>query len=54
MFGCCCLFYKNYGNKKLFQTQNESPELARGAAKAMYDLYEVVTHELLSPSLRYV
>eukprot|EP00268_Persea_americana_P030985 TRINITY_DN3005_c1_g1_i2.p1 TRINITY_DN3005_c1_g1~~TRINITY_DN3005_c1_g1_i2.p1 ORF type:complete len:1912 (+),score=293.34 TRINITY_DN3005_c1_g1_i2:360-6095(+) len=33
-------------------TQNETTELARGAAKAMYDLYEVVTHELLSSSLR--
>lgn len=32
--------------------RNESPELARGAAKAVYDLYEVVTHELLSLSLR--
>ncbi|XP_042505400.1 callose synthase 10-like isoform X2 [Macadamia integrifolia] len=35
-------------------TRNEtpSPELARGAAKAVYDLYEVVTHDLLSAELR--
>ncbi|KAJ4962108.1 hypothetical protein NE237_022018 [Protea cynaroides] len=33
-------------------TQNETSELARGAAKAVYDLYEVVTHDLLSPDLR--
>ncbi|XP_030938469.1 callose synthase 10 isoform X3 [Quercus lobata] len=32
--------------------KKENPELARGAAKALYDLYEVVTHELLSPDLR--
>ncbi|KAK9995555.1 hypothetical protein SO802_020241 [Lithocarpus litseifolius] len=32
--------------------RNETPELARGAAKALYDLYEVVTHELLSSDLR--
>lgn len=34
--------------------RNESPEIARGAAKALYDLYEVVTHELLSSDLRYM
>lgn len=34
--------------------KKENPELARGAAKALYDLYEVVTHELLSPDLRYM
>ncbi|KAF5206729.1 Callose synthase [Thalictrum thalictroides] len=33
-------------------TRNETPELARGAAKAVYELYEVVTHELLSSDLR--
>ncbi|KAG5537087.1 hypothetical protein RHGRI_024510 [Rhododendron griersonianum] len=33
-------------------TRNETPELARGAAKAVYDLYEVVTHDLLSSDLR--
>ncbi|KAJ4839988.1 Callose synthase 10 [Turnera subulata] len=32
--------------------RNESPELAKGAAKAVYDLYEVVTHDLLSNDLR--
>lgn len=30
------------------------PELARGAAKAVYELYDVVTHELLSSDLRYL
>lgn len=33
-------------------TRNETPELLRGAAKAVYDLYEVVTHDLLSSDLR--
>lgn len=32
--------------------RNETPELSKGAAKAMYDLYEVVTHDLLSSDLR--
>ncbi|GKV00612.1 hypothetical protein SLEP1_g13279 [Rubroshorea leprosula] len=32
--------------------RNETPDLVRGAAKAVYDLYEVVTHDLLSPDLR--
>ncbi|CAI9112991.1 OLC1v1013507C1 [Oldenlandia corymbosa var. corymbosa] len=32
--------------------RNETPELAKGAAKAIFDLYEVVTHELLSTDLR--
>nr|DAD30693.1 TPA_asm: hypothetical protein HUJ06_009544 [Nelumbo nucifera] len=32
--------------------RNETPELSRGAAKAVYDVYEVVTHELLSSDLR--
>ncbi|KAK9278786.1 hypothetical protein L1049_028364 [Liquidambar formosana] len=32
--------------------QNETPELAKGAAKAVYDLYDVVTHDLLSSDLR--
>jgi hypothetical protein len=31
-----------------------TPERERGAAKALYDLYEVVTHELLSSDLRYM
>lgn len=30
---------------------DETPELAKGAAKAVYELYEVVTHGLLSPDL---
>lgn len=34
------------------QIRNETPELSRGAAKALYDLYEVVTHDLLSSDLR--
>uniref|UniRef100_A0A5B7BUS1 1,3-beta-glucan synthase n=1 Tax=Davidia involucrata TaxID=16924 RepID=A0A5B7BUS1_DAVIN len=29
-----------------------NPELSKGAAKAMYDVYEVVTHELVSSDLR--
>lgn len=33
-------------------TRNETPELARGAAKAVFELYEVVTHDLLSSDLR--
>ncbi|XP_038685506.1 callose synthase 10 isoform X2 [Tripterygium wilfordii] len=32
--------------------RNETPELAKGAAKAVYELYEVVTHDLLSTDLR--
>lgn len=32
--------------------RNETPELSKGAAKAMYDLYDVVTHDLLSSDLR--
>lgn len=30
----------------------ETPHLARGAMKAMQDLYDVVTHDILSPNLR--
>ncbi|KAH9625672.1 hypothetical protein KSS87_000065 [Heliosperma pusillum] len=33
-------------------TRNETPDLAKGAAKALYDFYEVVTHDLLSTDLR--
>lgn len=33
-------------------TRNPTPALAKGAAKAVYDFYDVVTHELLSPDLR--
>ncbi|KAM3247140.1 callose synthase 10 [Capsicum annuum] len=32
--------------------RNETPELSKGAAKAMYDLYEVVSDDLLSSDLR--
>ncbi|KAL8123333.1 hypothetical protein AgCh_011345 [Apium graveolens] len=32
--------------------RNETPELAKGAAKAVHDVYELVTHELLSLDLR--
>ncbi|VVB02402.1 unnamed protein product [Arabis nemorensis] len=32
--------------------RNETTDLAKGAAKAMFDFYEVVTHELLSHDLR--
>lgn len=35
------------------QIRNETPDLAKGAAKAMFDFYEVVTHDLLSHDLRY-
>ncbi|CAK7336614.1 unnamed protein product [Dovyalis caffra] len=36
----------------LSQIRNETPELAKGAAKAVYDVYEAVTHDLLSSDLR--
>ncbi|KVI06253.1 Glycosyl transferase, family 48, partial [Cynara cardunculus var. scolymus] len=42
-----------FASKLLYQIMNETPELAKGAAKAVYELYEVVTHELLSSDLRY-
>ncbi|KAI5664996.1 hypothetical protein M9H77_24319 [Catharanthus roseus] len=32
--------------------RNRTPELEKGAAKALFDFYEVVTHELLSLDLR--
>ncbi|CAN1239529.1 Callose synthase 10 [Linum grandiflorum] len=32
--------------------RNETPDLAKGAANAVYQLYEVVTHDLLSSDLR--
>lgn len=38
----------------MFQIRNETTDLAKGAAKAMFDFYEVVTHELLSHDLRYI
>jgi len=34
------------------QIRNETPELARGAAKALLDFYDVVTQDLLSRDLR--
>lgn len=37
----------------LCQIRNETPQLPKGAAEALYDLYEVVTHEFLSSDLRY-
>lgn len=36
------------------QIRNETPDLAKGAAKAMFDFYEVVTHDLLAENLRYI
>ncbi|PIN24305.1 1,3-beta-glucan synthase/callose synthase catalytic subunit [Handroanthus impetiginosus] len=33
-------------------TRDPTPELAKGAARAVYDFYDVVTHELLSSDLR--
>ncbi|KAJ6805753.1 callose synthase 10-like [Iris pallida] len=32
--------------------RNETPELARGASKAVFELYDVITHELLTSNLR--
>ncbi|CAA6653832.1 unnamed protein product [Spirodela intermedia] len=32
--------------------RNESPDLARGVPKAVFDLYDVITHELLTANLR--
>lgn len=37
----------------LCQIRNETDVLAKGAANAVFDLYEVVTHDLLSSDLRY-
>lgn len=34
------------------QIRNETPELKRGVAKAVFDLYDVVTHDLLPSNLR--
>lgn len=39
---------------ELCQIRNETPDLAKGAAKALFQLYEVVTHDLLSSDLRFV
>lgn len=35
------------------QTRND-PALAKGAANAVYELYDVVTHDLVSSDLRYI
>lgn len=44
------LFHKN--NSLVSQIQNETPELANGAAKAVFAVYDAVTHDLLSSDLR--
>lgn len=49
----CSTFLLQLNSKALCQTRNETPQLARGAAKAVFELYEVVTHDLLSSDLRY-
>lgn len=36
------------------QIRQETDVLAKGAAKAVFDLYDVVTHDLLSSDLRYI
>ena len=38
----------------LCQLRNEHPGLAKGAVKFVFELYEVVTHDLLSPDLRFM
>jgi hypothetical protein len=38
----------------LRQMRDGTAERERGAVKAVHELYEVVTHELLSPDLRYM
>lgn len=38
----------------LRQMRDGTPEREKGAAKAVNELYEVVTHELLSSELRYM
>lgn len=50
-FFFCNLYFINV--EILFQSRNKTPELEKGAPKAMYELYEVVTHDLLAPGLRY-
>ncbi|KAG5516076.1 hypothetical protein RHGRI_036952 [Rhododendron griersonianum] len=45
--------YMAYAVQECFcNTRNETTELAKGAAKAVNDFYEVVTHDLLSSDLR--
>lgn len=50
----CLLVVIMFITSDLCQIRNEMPELARGAAKALFELYDVVTHELLSSDLRYL
>lgn len=38
----------------IYQIWNETDERAKGAAKALYEIYEVVTHDLLSSDLRFM
>lgn len=47
---CILLFF---ASKFPYQIMDETPELAKGAAKAVFELYHVVTHDLLSSELRY-
>lgn len=35
------------------QKEEESPELAKGAVKAVQDLYDVVRHDIISLNMRY-
>ncbi|KAH9776610.1 callose synthase 10 [Citrus sinensis] len=46
------LIYASIIMGELCQIRNETPDLAKGAAKALFQLYEVVTHDLLSSDLR--
>ena len=53
-------FHKNairilliFASKFPYQIMDETPELAKGAAKAVFELYHVVNHSLLSSELRY-
>ena len=54
LFICLFVFLFHKNNSLVSQIQNESPVLANGAAKAVYAVYEAVTHDLLSSDLRYV
>ena len=47
------IFYICTNNKIPFQIRNETPELAIGAAESVREIYEVVTHHLLTSNLRY-
>ena len=54
LFICLFVFLFHKNNSLVSQIQNESPVLANGAAKAVYAVYEAVTHDLLSSDLRYL